>query len=60
MELKFTVKNQFGNERFFPANTLAEYLVKIMPRRSAFHRSDIEILKEAGFTVIVEQPEIKV
>ncbi len=60
MQLEFTMKSQFGHERFFPVNSLAQALVDIMPRRTAFHRKDLEILKEAGFSIEVKPEEIKV
>ena len=56
--IKIMRKDDYGKERFYPQNRLAQTLLDIMPRRNCFLRRDIEKLHEAGFKILFIQEHI--
>lgn len=53
-ELKIKITNQYGNFRNFPDCAASRSLLRLTGRKT-FHPEDLEILREAGFTIIATE-----
>ena len=50
MTIKIRLKSVYGNTLIYPANEIAEQLVKLTGRKT-FNKDDLKIVKELGYTI---------
>ena len=56
-EIVVIVDEKYGLERIYPANEPAELFCRLLSQRTLTRR-DIEIIKQMGYSVKVEQPVV--
>ena len=52
-----TVKNVYGNELIYPANSVAQIFADIA-RQQTLSRETLRLAKSLGYTVEIKQPEL--
>jgi hypothetical protein len=57
-KLTLEVRNQFGRQDIYPVCELSKILVELTGR-GTFNRAEIDILKRAGFDVVLTGPKLE-
>jgi hypothetical protein len=57
MEIVITRREQYGTERFYPECVKAALLARLAHRRT-FTRTELSLIKELGYTIVVKQEEV--
>jgi len=55
MRLEFQHATQYGRDRYFPDNYLAEGLLRVIGQKRCFTFDQVRILKEIGFKVVISE-----
>lgn len=56
MEIKIERREVYGTERFYPSDDRSRVLARLV-RKKTFDRRDLFLIKDLGFTVMLEHKE---
>lgn len=57
MEIVITRREQYGTERFYPECVKAALLARLAHRRT-FTRTELSLIKELGYKIVIKQEEV--
>ena len=59
MEIVITRREQYGTERFYPECVKAALLARLAHRRT-FTRTELSLIKELGYKIVIKQEEVTI